>query len=390
MGKQKAPTPPDPRETASAQTGSNVTTALANAHLGNVSQITPDGSVRFTSNGSRTFRDPTNGARYSIPNYTRTVSLSPAQQRIKNQADLSKFNLAKLGNYLSKDLGSNLSSHSGRRFPGSSSERLTGSLGEGLSESLGQERLRLSGSLGEGLSESLSNRPTENFRIDNASTEARLMDLGRKRLDPALAARRSSLDSRLANQGIHAGSKAYETAQRQNYESENDAYNQLLLTGRGQAANEQLAEDNQRLAADSQYFNQSLAEDNQRINHINTQLNEDSLRFGQSIAEDNQRINHINTRLNEDSLRFNQGIAASNQGLHEDNQRINQISALLNGGQVSQPIFGQTNQPQIPTVDYAGLVNQNYNQQLANVQQNNSRLGGLAGGLFSLGRAAFI
>ncbi|PII38583.1 hypothetical protein T190_18770 [Sinorhizobium meliloti CCBAU 01290] len=42
MGKQKAPSPPDPNKTASAQTATNIGTAIANQTLGNVNQVTPE------------------------------------------------------------------------------------------------------------------------------------------------------------------------------------------------------------------------------------------------------------------------------------------------------------------------------------------------------------
>lgn len=73
------------------------------------------------------------------------------------------------------------------------------------------------------------------FDGSNEAVEGRLMELGRKRLDPMLADRQSALDAKLANQGIALGSKQYDTAMRQNSQAENDAYNSLLLSGRGQA-----------------------------------------------------------------------------------------------------------------------------------------------------------
>ncbi len=42
------PEPPDPKETAAAQTGTNVSTAIANSILGNVNQVTPYGSLNYT------------------------------------------------------------------------------------------------------------------------------------------------------------------------------------------------------------------------------------------------------------------------------------------------------------------------------------------------------
>lgn len=208
----------------------------------------------------QTFTDPANGATYTIPRYSQTTTLSAAQQAIKDQQDRAKMSLSTTGADLSEKLGAQL---------------------------------------------------TSNFTLDNNATEGRLFELGRRRLDPMLAERQSSLDSKLANQGFSIGSKGYETAQRQNMNAENDAYTSLLLNGRAQAAQELLA---------------------------------------------------------------------------QDNQRLNQTNALLTGSQVSMPTFGaNTNQPTLPTVDTAGLINENFNQKMNIAQQKNAATQSILGGLFGLG-----
>jgi hypothetical protein len=102
-------------------------------------------------------------------------------------------------------------------------------------------------SLGNTLSGTLGGQLTENFKIGNEATEARLMELGSARLNPMFAQRDEDLRTRLSNQGIKAGSQAYDREMGLAGQQENDAFNQLLLTGRGQAVNEQLTEDNQRI-----------------------------------------------------------------------------------------------------------------------------------------------
>lgn len=81
----------------------------------------------------------------------------------------------------------------------------------------------------------LINKPLD---LSNEATESRLMELGRARLDPALDRRRASTEQDLFNRGVRSGSDAYDAAQTSLNQGENDAYNQLLLTGRGQAVNE--------------------------------------------------------------------------------------------------------------------------------------------------------
>lgn len=254
MGKS-APRAPDPKETAAASTGTNVGTAVANAFMGNVNQVTPDGSVSYDQTDTFSWKDPYTGQTYEIPRFTATQTLSPEQQAIKEQGDAASLNLATLGNNLSGQLG----------------EHLTG-----------------------------------NFTINNDDVERRLFDLGSSRLDPQFARQEEALRTRLLNSGIREGSAAWNAEMERHQQGRNDAYNSLLLSGRGQAVQEQLT---------------------------------------------------------------------------EDNQRINQISALLSGGQVSQPQFVGTNMPTIANTDVAGLINQNYQNQLGVWQNQQSGLGGLIGGL---------
>ena len=195
MGKQ-APAATDPKVTAAAQTGTNLSTATGNAWLQNMNEVTPDGSKTFSQNGTQTVTDPYTGKTYQVPTFTVTTQLSDAQQAIKGQQDAASLNLATLGNNLSAQLGGQL---------------------------------------------------TQPFTLDNNATEARLYDLGSKRLDPRFAQEEEALRTRLANQGIVAGSDAYNRELDALNQSKNDAYNQLLLTGRGQASQELLAQDNQRI-----------------------------------------------------------------------------------------------------------------------------------------------
>ncbi len=67
MGKSKAPKAPDPKETAAAQTGTNIGTAIANQTLGNVNQVTPDGALTYSQTGMTKWTDPTSGKIYDLP-----------------------------------------------------------------------------------------------------------------------------------------------------------------------------------------------------------------------------------------------------------------------------------------------------------------------------------
>jgi hypothetical protein len=181
----KAPTPPDPMLTAQKQGEMNKQTAIANYGLNATNQVTPYGALSYNQIGK--WEDGT-------PRFEATTSLSPEQQGLLNQQN---------------------------EFGKQSNQLAINQIG------------RLSGVL------------SSPFKLGNEATEARLMELGRSRLDPALAMRRSQLENRLANQGINRGTEAYQSAMDELSRGENDAYNQLLLTGRGLANQEQLTERNQ-------------------------------------------------------------------------------------------------------------------------------------------------
>jgi hypothetical protein len=194
MGKPKAPTPPDPKETSAASTGTNISTAIANANLGNVNQVTPDGKLTYDQTGTYKQYDPYTGKSYDIPRYTATQTLSESGQAIKNEGDAASLNLATLAK-----------NQSGRL-------------------------------------DDLLSKPVD---LSNEATEARLMELGMKRLQPELDKRRQSYETDLINRGIRPGSGNYDSAQGNINQAENDAFNQLLLNGRGQSVQEALAARNQ-------------------------------------------------------------------------------------------------------------------------------------------------
>lgn len=185
MNPSTPPPAPDPVATAKAQTASNVETATNQQQLNMVDQNNPYGSQKYTQTG--TWADGT-------PKFQMDTTLSPEEQRNQNQ----QWEFDNLTN----QLGIN------------QTKKLTG----------------------------LLDTP---FKIDNAATESRLMDLGRKRLDPVLQQRSAALESKLYNQGVMPGTEAYDRAMLADTQGQNDAYDQLLLGGRAQAASELTAERNQ-------------------------------------------------------------------------------------------------------------------------------------------------
>lgn len=120
---------------------------------------------------------------------------------------------------------------------------------------------------------------------------------------------------------------------------------------------------------------------------LRSQLINSGLRPGTAAwNSEMQRLTMANTdQLNQLAL-TGRGQAFS-EALAQRNQPINEITALMSGSQVSNPaqMSGATPQASVAGVDYAGLVNQNYQNQLNASQAGMGGLFGLAG---TLGSAA--
>lgn len=237
MKKPKAPPPIDPKQTAAAATGTNISTAIANTAMGAVNQVGPNGTVTRTQTGTQKITDPFTGVSYEVPTYTDTTTLSPVQQGIYDQTNAAI------------------------------SGRLSG---------LGGTRQRV---------------------------EEALM----ARLNPQIERDRAAMEARLANQGLGAGSRAYGASQ--------DDFNRGVTDARLSAI----------------------------------------LSAGQ-----------------------------------EESNAINNINALKSGGQIGVPQSAMSRPAQVATVDTAGLINAQQQQQMQAYQQQQAGRQGILGGLFGLGSAAIM
>src|SRR6188768_3584671 len=86
-----ATTPRNPTATAAAQTGTNVSTAVANNMLNNMNQQTPGGSLNYTNTGNYNWVDPSTGTSYSVPLRTATQSLLNPTQYLQNNPDVLEY-----------------------------------------------------------------------------------------------------------------------------------------------------------------------------------------------------------------------------------------------------------------------------------------------------------
>ncbi len=180
-----SPQAPDPMATAQAQSKVNKEEAISQNNLNTVNQVTPQGNLNYTTNGYNPDGTPIR---------TATTTLSPGEQGVYNTGVQTRQNVGDIGV---------------------------------------EQSAKIKDLLGTPIN------------LNNDATEARLMELGQKRLNPMLASRRSSTETDLINRGITPGMEAYDKAMGQVGQNENDAYNQLLLSGRGQAVQEALTQRNQ-------------------------------------------------------------------------------------------------------------------------------------------------
>jgi hypothetical protein len=110
VSKNPAPQPPSVQQTAAAQTGSNISTALAQQQLNTIDQVGPDGSTKYSQSGTYAFTDPSTGQKYTLPKLTQTTTLSPEAQALKSTGQQTSQNLANLGKSQSERLSGLLAS----------------------------------------------------------------------------------------------------------------------------------------------------------------------------------------------------------------------------------------------------------------------------------------
>ena len=82
MGKKSTPKPPDPAETATAQTGQNISTAIAQQLLNMNNQYSPYGSINYNQTGTYKHLDPISGKVFDLPRFSAEMTLSPEEQAL--------------------------------------------------------------------------------------------------------------------------------------------------------------------------------------------------------------------------------------------------------------------------------------------------------------------
>ncbi|MEM6602517.1 MAG: tail fiber domain-containing protein [Pseudomonadota bacterium] len=403
MSTPKAPAPADPKETASAQTSSNVMTAIANQRLNNMNQITPEGTLRYEQTDTYQITDPLNNVTYDLPLMTAIQELSPDQEAIQAQNRRSDLNLATFAADQSEkanELLSNPFDVSGLQAGGNPE-----SIGNVNLAKVGNNMPQLNGTIDNAgqIQRNLADPGgiTRSYGTDFTADRQRVEDALMQRMNPLLDRRRDQLEASLANKGIQMGSEAYQNAMDDLNRGENDArFGAILNAGQEQTrlANLEAQRAGFENAAQMQAYNQSMGAgtfanqaQNQQFNQ-NLQRNLFANQTAQQGFDNNIRATTTDnqtavTKQNAEIAKFNALNAARNQSLNEAfavrNQPINEITALLSGTNVQNPNFINRNVSAIANTDYAG-IQANYDQQMFNrAQADNAYSNSLTGGLFS-------
>lgn len=201
MAKPQAPTPPNPQTVANAQTGTNISTAVANSELGNVNQTGPTGSTTFNQSGGYT--DPTTGQ--WVPSYTETQSLNPTLASILSGTEGAASSLVPTAQTLATNAGTSATT------PLNVNQTANNATIAGGPQAL--------------------DAPVAQAAY-NASTQF---------LQPQFQQQQEDLQDQLARQGISVGNQGYGNAENQLENTQNAALtgaaNNAVVTGANQANN---------------------------------------------------------------------------------------------------------------------------------------------------------
>ena len=435
MSKPKAPAPPDPKATAAAQTSQSLGTAIANTQLGQVNQVTPDGSLNYSQTGTYAWTDPNSGKVYNLPQYTATTTLSADAQALRDASNRGNLALANLGADQAGRLGDILS----RTIDTSSLPRGADRSGDrpvDYGADLSAPQYSQQGSNLPQYAQG-TNLPTLNgidstaglktgYQNDFSADRAKVEDALLQRLNPQLDRSRQQLETSLANRGIKLGSAAYDRALEESNKAANDArYGAILNAGQEQSrlaglardeamfGNSALQQELQNRTAATQYGNTNaqtqynLAEDQRRYgNTLQDQtyaMNEDQRRYGDAMASqgfaDRQAIqgradanknNQFNQRQAIADALDNQRTRSMQEQFAIQDHPLNQIAALLGAGQVATPQFSMAQPSQMQTTDIASLLQNDYNNRLSAYGMKQQANSDVMGGLFGIGKAAIM
>ncbi len=252
----KAPKAPDPVTTANAQGQMNKDTAITQYLLNATDQVTPTGSLTYKQTGStftpsatgeNWWQGPNGEYQHNAPAGGAGTTGAPTTSRVPvtdTRGNTHWETRTVPGTTTPGTMPAGWKQVKGSYTPHFTATQ-TDSANQALLRAAGEKLGINLTNIGIDQSDRLKGLLSKPFDGSNDATESRLMELGRKRLDPILQKRSASQEQDLFNRGVRPGSEAYANARTSDTQGQNDAYNQLLLTGHNQAYQEGLTNRNQ-------------------------------------------------------------------------------------------------------------------------------------------------
>jgi hypothetical protein len=345
FGSPSQPATPDYSGAAQATAQGNLDAARAATAANRVNQVTPYGSLNYAVTG----QDP-----YGNPTWTATSSLSPDQQALYDYDIASSKGLGQLQSKGLNYVGQMID----QPFSTSSLPSLTSNLNAPQFTQLGSA---------EAMQRDLENQGMAGW--DKAT------GLLMQRLEPSLDRQQKALDTQLANQGIMRGSEAYNQAQQDLAQKQNDLRNQAALGG--QQVQQNLF--GQSLQA-GQFGNTAMQQD-----YANRQA---QLQMNNALAQ--QGFGNQATQAELANRARGQGFQ---ELAYQRNEPINTLNAVRSGSQVTTPNQFYVNAPQQATTagaDMLGAAGMTGNAAIAQANAENANRNAMMQGLFSLGGAAMM
>jgi hypothetical protein len=419
----KAPPPPDYAGAARETATGNLDAARAAAAANRVNQVTPYGNLNYAVTGT----DP-----YGNPTWTATTSLSDVGQQLLNNQNAASLGL---GSAITSQLGQ-VQDVMGRGFNpntpaiqyGGQGPQL-GQVGQGPQFARAGTAAQAQGVGQAQQAQGMGNAPNLQTGLDFQGMEGwdKATALLNQRLQPQIQQSEDRLRAQLANQGVVAGTEAYNRAMRQQGQKTNDLLTQAQLAGQnvqqnmfgqalqgGQFANQAMLGQNQAQLGNVALSNQA-AQQNYANQIAGTQLGNQAAQqnyanqlaglgfnnqagqqgFANQLAaqqQQNQALQQMFANQQAGASLSNQAQQqAYNQALTQYNMPLNTLSALRTGAQVQNPSF--VNAPQQATTsgaDILGATQMGYNAQMGDFNAQNAAQQNFNSGLMGLGGAGIM
>jgi hypothetical protein len=364
-----APAAPDYRAAAQETAAGNLDAARAATAANRVNQVTPYGNLDYTITGE----DP-----YGNPTWTARTSLSDTGQQLLNNQNAASLGL---GSAITSQLGQ-VQDVMGRGFNPNTPAIQYG----GQAPTLGQ--------VGQaGQAQGMGNAPTLQTGLDYQGMEGwdKATALLNQRLQPQIQQSEERLQAQLANQGIVAGTEAYNRAMQQQGQKTNDLLTQAQLAGQnvqqnlfGQAlqggsfANQAMLGQNQAQLGNVAQSNQALQQNYANQLAANQQNN---AAMQQMFANQQSGAGLSNQAQQQ----------AYNQAMTQYNMPLNTLSALRTGAQVQNPSFvNSAQQATTSGADILGAAQMGYNAQMGDFNQKQAAQQNFNQGLMGLGGAGIM